>query len=224
MENYYELLGVSRQASKTEVNKAHRTLMRQWHPDRAGGVGEERSKLLNVARDTLLDPRRRADHNRELDAANGGGQVEQTLWEDGDEEFVPEWGTVDTPAATPPSGPYFRVPAAMPALLSLLLVALPVVGASAWQVAAFMAATGNGEDLWFIALGIVSVVAAAWMMSVLWVPAALPLAAFGVWELWSAWAANDVSPSGFAVKVWVAAYIVAAVSWLFLRPSFQDQT
>ena len=37
MSNYYDTLGVSKDASEQEIKKAYRTLSLEFHPDRPGG-------------------------------------------------------------------------------------------------------------------------------------------------------------------------------------------
>lgn len=48
-----DVLGVSVQASETDIRAAHRRLMAELHPDRGGSA--ERARQVNAARDTLLE-------------------------------------------------------------------------------------------------------------------------------------------------------------------------
>jgi DnaJ domain len=56
----YEVLGIGFDADEIVIQLAYRTRIREAHPDIAGPAGLERTKRLNVARDWLLDPERRA--------------------------------------------------------------------------------------------------------------------------------------------------------------------
>jgi hypothetical protein len=56
----YEVLDVGPEADEIVIQLAYRARIRAAHPDIAGPAGLERTKRLNVARDWLLDPQRRA--------------------------------------------------------------------------------------------------------------------------------------------------------------------
>lgn len=65
MENYYDILGVSKNATEDEIKKAYRTLAFKYHPDRNPGdkVAEETFKKITVAYDTLSDPAKKRDYD-----------------------------------------------------------------------------------------------------------------------------------------------------------------
>lgn len=63
--DYYEALGVSRDADSAELQRAYRKLARQYHPDvNANPVAEERFKEIGEAYAVLSDPEARARYDR----------------------------------------------------------------------------------------------------------------------------------------------------------------
>lgn len=56
--DYYQTLGVNRNASDTELKSAFKKLSMQHHPDRTGG-SDEKFKQINEAYSTLKDPQKR---------------------------------------------------------------------------------------------------------------------------------------------------------------------
>jgi DnaJ-class molecular chaperone len=61
MKNYYEILGVAREASPDEIKRAYRRLASQHHPDKGGD--KARFQEIQSAYDALSDPQRRAAHD-----------------------------------------------------------------------------------------------------------------------------------------------------------------
>lgn len=77
-QDFYELLGVGREASADDIKKAFRKLAMQCHPDRNPGdkAAEQRFKDINEAYDVLKDEQKRAAYDRFGHAAfeQGGGR------------------------------------------------------------------------------------------------------------------------------------------------------
>jgi len=63
--DYYEVLGVPRNASDAEIKKAFRTLARKYHPDVAKdkATAEEKFKEINEANEVLSDPEKRRKYD-----------------------------------------------------------------------------------------------------------------------------------------------------------------
>ncbi len=74
MADYYELLGVSRNADGDTLKRAYRRLARQYHPDINKEPGsEERFKEIGRAYEVLGDPQTRARYDQFGEAGLGGG-------------------------------------------------------------------------------------------------------------------------------------------------------
>ena len=74
MENdYYKVLGVSRDASQDEIQKAYRKLSRQYHPDIAGKEYEDKFKEINEAYSVLSDPEKREQYDMGASSFSPGG-------------------------------------------------------------------------------------------------------------------------------------------------------
>lgn len=74
MTDYYEILGVQRDATPEQIKKAYRRLAREHHPDVAGDVGEDRFKDVARAYEVLSNPDKRQQYDMGVDpTAPGGG-------------------------------------------------------------------------------------------------------------------------------------------------------
>lgn len=73
--DYYELLGVGRDASEADLKKAYRKLAMENHPDRNPDdpAAEDRFKQISEAYTVLSDPQRRAQYDRFGHAGAGPG-------------------------------------------------------------------------------------------------------------------------------------------------------
>ncbi len=67
-QDYYEILGVKRDAAQKEIKSAYHKLARKWHPDLHTGKNkedaEEKIKKINEAYEVLSDPEKRAKYDR----------------------------------------------------------------------------------------------------------------------------------------------------------------
>jgi len=65
MKDYYQTLGINRDATETDIKKAYRRLALKYHPDRNLGdkEAEEKFKEINEAYACLSDPQKRANYD-----------------------------------------------------------------------------------------------------------------------------------------------------------------
>jgi curved DNA-binding protein CbpA len=64
--SYYEVLGVPRGSSETEIKQAFRKLARKYHPDMTPGVEGTRFRAIVEAYRVLSNPLKRQKYDREL--------------------------------------------------------------------------------------------------------------------------------------------------------------
>ncbi len=85
--DYYEILGVDRNASQEEIKRAYRRLARKYHPDMNKGdaTAEEKFKEINEAHEVLSDPEKRQKYDQFgahwQQFARAGGRPEDFNWD-----------------------------------------------------------------------------------------------------------------------------------------------
>jgi molecular chaperone DnaJ len=72
MKDYYEILGVSKNASEDEIKKAFRKLAHTYHPDKSGG-DEKKFKEISEAYSVLSDSKQRKEYDTRGSGFAGGG-------------------------------------------------------------------------------------------------------------------------------------------------------
>ena len=73
MTDYYEILGVSRDASPDQIKKAYRKLARELHPDVAGDDSGDKFKDVTRAYEVLGNAEKRQSYDRGHDPSSPGG-------------------------------------------------------------------------------------------------------------------------------------------------------
>lgn len=72
---YYEILGISENATESEIKKAYRKKAMEFHPDRNPGnhEAEAQFKKINEAYSVLSDPQKKANYDQFSSAEGMGG-------------------------------------------------------------------------------------------------------------------------------------------------------
>jgi curved DNA-binding protein CbpA len=65
--NYYDLLQINPQAGQETIDRVYKLLVNRYHPDNLQTGDAERFRLIREAYDTLRDPHRRADYDRQFE-------------------------------------------------------------------------------------------------------------------------------------------------------------
>jgi curved DNA-binding protein len=96
--DYYQALGVNRNASVDEIKKAYRKLAMKYHPDRNPGVksAEDKFKDINEAYQVLSDPAKRQRYDQLGDSYNQwqqtGGSSDSFNWQEWFSQGQPSGG------------------------------------------------------------------------------------------------------------------------------------
>jgi hypothetical protein len=146
--DYYELLGVSRDASPDQIRSAYRALAKAMHPDAGGTAGAFR--LLQEAYETLTDPERRQDYDRgdEVPVRNPPTRAPRARTPRTETrheptlpvlapDTIPWWDEVRKDrrvVLVPATGPSQRLTLGVAGGAAALVLLLALVGAPAWVV------------------------------------------------------------------------------------------
>lgn len=86
-QNHYETLRVSPEATRDEIKKAFRSLMREHHPDVAGPEGQETSTRVSMAYEVLSNEQSREAYDRML-----AGEPDPDAEPEEEAEYTEAWG------------------------------------------------------------------------------------------------------------------------------------
>lgn len=118
MTDYYEILGVPRDATQEQIKKAYRRLARELHPDVAGPEAEDRFKDVTRAYEVLGNPEKRQAYDLGGDPSSPGGGFGAGAGFGFQDIFETFFGAA-TGAATGPRGPQPRARRGQDALVRL---------------------------------------------------------------------------------------------------------
>jgi tetratricopeptide (TPR) repeat protein len=83
MNNFYQVLSIDRQATSREIQERFRVLVRERHPDIYDGDEKEKAEhdfqAITEAFNALRDPKRRGEHDAELDRPTGSSTDPKAL-------------------------------------------------------------------------------------------------------------------------------------------------
>lgn len=87
--DYYEVLGVGKNASDDEIKKAYRKLAVKYHPDKNPGdkEAEEKFKEISEAHEILSDKQKRARYDQFGHAGVGGASASENPFQNGNFNF-----------------------------------------------------------------------------------------------------------------------------------------
>src|SRR3989344_8004682 len=71
MKDYYQILGIAKNASEEDIKKSFRTLAHKYHPDKQGGDANK-FKEVSEAYSILSDKKRRAEYDSGGPSFSGG--------------------------------------------------------------------------------------------------------------------------------------------------------
>lgn len=94
--NYYEILGVSYDASSMEIKKAYYALAKKYHPDANPTDNSKKFREISEAYSTLINPDKKEEYDMKLSAGSFTSKKDsKESKEDSDKSEEPEGFTMD---------------------------------------------------------------------------------------------------------------------------------
>jgi tetratricopeptide (TPR) repeat protein len=111
MADYYEVLGLGRDANSTQIRMAYKRLAMLYHPDRNPGnpQAEENFKLVYAAYHTLADPLKKARYDARLYSFQGHTFSQEELWREARHRQYQRWRTSQRTNQYQFDREYFRI-------------------------------------------------------------------------------------------------------------------
>src|SRR3989338_434469 len=78
--DYYEILGISKNAGESDIKRAYRKLAHEYHPDKGGN--SDKFKEINQAYEVLSDPKKRQQYDQFGATFEGAPGGEGHQWSD----------------------------------------------------------------------------------------------------------------------------------------------
>lgn len=93
MADYYEVLGLNRNADSTQIRTAYKRLAMQYHPDRNPGnpQAEEIFKVVNEAYHILSDPLKKSRYDSRLNSQHTGPVYTEAYWREVHRKQYAQW-------------------------------------------------------------------------------------------------------------------------------------
>lgn len=78
--NHYQRLNIQHDADNSDIKSAYYSLSKIYHPDVVGSDATDNFRLITESYDTLSDPKRRAEYDKQLNAASDTSPIEFSAW------------------------------------------------------------------------------------------------------------------------------------------------
>jgi curved DNA-binding protein CbpA len=126
--NLYQLLGLAKEASEDDIQRAHRKLVREYHPDTnpKDPRAEERFKEIQQAYEVLSDDKKRQEYDKTLRTSSTAAPGRSdSRGAEAKTRRSPAYSTAER--ADRDGGPIFKMGYLLGIVLVALAIALPIL-------------------------------------------------------------------------------------------------